>query len=173
MSYDTNLYVGWYVEFKPSTRKAKTGEVARRYCPTSKKHPTGDSFCPKCGAKIEERLVDEYDTYANPYHLQFEEDEDELKEMTLGRVSLKDMKDLALMGKYRVICPEFMPSDSTVIVIAPGFKGAADIGRSDGMLVGVDMENNPRPTEEWIAQVKKVFDVEDVKVGFGAVVEVV
>ena len=173
MSYDTNLYIGWYVEFKPSTRKEKVGEVARRYCPPSKKHPTGDAFCPKCGAKIEEHLEDEYDTYANPYHLQFEEDEDELKAMTLGKVSRKDMKELEAMGQYKVVCPEFMPSARDVIVIAPGFKSGGDLRRSDGRVIDVDMKNNQPPSPEWIAQIKKVFDVEDVKIGFGAVVEVV
>lgn len=168
MSYDYNLYIGWYLEFDESNRKEQIGTTNVRFCPTSKKHPTKDKFCPKCGKEIQTKEEPTYKTYSSPYELIQIKEQEELTEATLGKLTLKDIEELQ---DCLVPFPEFKS-----ILMAPGFTSCKDISRCNGFATEVnatEINFSNKPTQEWIDRMKYIFDVEKMNLKFGVVMEVV
>lgn len=167
MSYDHNMYVGWYLEFDESNRKEQSGTAEVRFCPTSKKHPTKDKFCPQCGKEIQTKEEPTYNTYSSPYELIHITDQEELTEATLGKLTLKDIEELQ---DCFVPFPEFLDTKKSILM-APGFTSCADISRCYGFVTEVYFSQ--KPTQEWIDRMKYIFDVEKMNLKFGVVMEVV
>lgn len=167
MSYDHNVYAGWYVSFSPSTRKKVIGTEKVRRCPTSKKHPTKGQFCPDCGKPIEVIEKDTYQSYGKASFLLDLSTEQDVRDETLGLCGLNEVK---AVGDAYVIFPEFL-STQKVILFAPGYACLSDVGRNDGEIVNINPENQVKP--EWIEAVKTLFDVQDVQLHFGMVSEVI
>ncbi len=167
MSYNHNLYVGWYLEFDEPNRKEQIGTTNVRFCPTSKKHPTKDKFCPKCGKEIQTKEEPNYKTYSSPHELIHITEQEELTEATLGKLTLKDIEELQdCLAPF----PEFLGTKKNILM-APGFTSCTDISRCDGFVTEVDFSQ--KPTQEWIDRMKYIFDVEKMNLKFGVVMEVV
>jgi hypothetical protein len=167
MSYDRNIYVGWYAEFDRCTDRQQDGVESKRACPTSKKHPTNGKFCSVCGAEIISQEIPKYHSYAYPHHLIDETDPVELEYATLGRATLEDVKKLQTS---HVVFPEFLDTDK-VIIMAPGYTTVGDVSCSDGSVNPVDVGLGP--SIEWQENVIKVFSAKNMKINFGVIVEVV
>lgn len=173
MSYDRNIYIGWFVELKPSQEQVPTGQSKTvRSCPTSKGHKIGKdtNFCPTCGAAIKEEVKQVTKGMSLGSHFFNESDSTELAYMTNGRATPEDMKRL---GDSHCIFPEFMPykAGALEIVFAPGYECMDDVARSDGVVMPFG-EMPEKPSNEWLALVRKVFGAEELQLKFGAVMEV-
>jgi hypothetical protein len=167
MSYDHNIYLGWYAEFEGSKNKREAGTKTVRFCPTSKKHSTKDKFCPQCGKEIETTEEKVYSSYVSPHQLQYVEDQEELTEATLGKLTMKDLKDLE--GTH-IVFPEFLDTKKSILMV-PGFKYVSDISRSDGFVKEIKLKD--APSQEWVERMKFIFDVEQMDIKFGIIMEVV
>lgn len=174
MSYDRNVYIGWFATLKPSQERVPTGATkVERYCPTSKKHKFGKAtkFCPDCGAPVAEETVAVTKTISLGSHFFNESDPTELAYMTCGRATPEDMKRL---GDSHCIFPEFMPykPGELEVVFAPGYECMDDVART-GVLMPFG-ELPEKPSDEWVAVLRKVFGAEGpIELKFGAVMEVV
>jgi hypothetical protein len=166
MSYDHNIYVGWYAEFDKSNRKVERGLKKVRFCPTDKKHSAKDKFCSVCGSEIQEKEEMQYTGYPISSHILGENSQEELDWMTGGIVKVQDIENL---GDSHAIFPEFLGTDKQ-IVMAPGYNYYGDITRSDGFVE--ELVNSEKPTKEWVELIKKVFDTVEVSVKFGIIMEI-
>ncbi len=165
MSYDLNVYVGWYAEFEPSKTKVNIGKEKVSYCPTNKKHSANGKFCSTCGAEIKHEEKDKFEDYPMASHLMNETSPEEVDFMTGGLVTLEDLEKLK--DSYAI----FSQDGSDEIILAPGYAYAGDIARKDGF--AQEVEQLEKPNEDWVALIKKVFAVEEVNVKYGFITELV
>lgn len=165
MSYSKTLIIGWYAAFSPNNIQIENGTKEVRFCPTSKKHPTNNNFCPVCGTKIASEVQNKYRKFPHPLTLLEINTQKELDEETGGLVKLEHL--LPLKGS-RAVFPEFLNTKNHII-FAPGFKIWADLAHSDGFVSNLD--NEKAPTIAWIDSIKKVFHVEQVTMNYGVAYE--
>lgn len=172
MSYDHNVYVGWYAEFDENDDKIPDGVEKIRQCPNSKKHSAKDKFCPSCGAEIviiEKPLFKNFISALNLYHMAEDSDttEQDVQEATFGHTHLEDLNEVTQDSS--IIFPEFLDTDK-IIIMAPGYTYVGDVGRSDGTVE--EITNPKEPSQDWKDKIAKVFKPKNLVFKYGVVVEV-
>lgn len=172
MSYDTNIYVGWYAQFDEYSEKREVGTEKLRQCPNSKKHFAKDKFCPSCGVEIITIEKPVYKNFVNALLLSYSADDssttqEDIDKETFGQVKLEDLKE-AMKDSY-MIFPEFLGTDK-VIIMAPSYTCISDVRRSDGSVN--EVTNMEPPSKEWEELIKKAFKAQNLEIKYGVVVEV-
>lgn len=172
MSYDHNVYVGWYAEFDEHHEKIESGVTKTRQCPNNKKHFANDKFCPSCGVEIitiEKSTYKSFVSALNLYRMidDYDTTDEDVKEATLGHSTLDELK-AAAKNAYMVF-PEFLTTHKKILM-APGYTRVSDITRSDGSVK--EITNVAAPSPEWKELVAKVFKAKNLEFKYGVVVEV-
>ena len=145
-------------------------------CPENSKHKHGkdDKFCPKCGSPIEVTRRKKTRGMSPIHGLVNETDCDEIAHGTLGRGSIGELNQIA---EGYPIFPEFM--NGKLFLMLPGYTYKGDIGQEDGFELELSQNGRPFTAESleamntYIALVKKVFDVQDVELKYGIIIEVI
>jgi hypothetical protein len=171
MSYDRNLFLGWYAEFTPSKEKIQVGVKTERECSSVKGHKHGGgAFCSKCGSPVVSVKKPVMKGMSAACHIIGEDmdciDQEDLTDMTCGRASLEDLKilkgSIATFPLYSGVGKEY--------VFASGHIYRSDIGRDDGFTM--DIPTQLPPSEKWKETIVKIFGCTDLVVKFGMIVEV-
>lgn len=174
MSYDRTLFIGWYLEYSPSSATAPDSPVEKRRCSADKKHklPGGkEKFCPHCGAEVVTEKIDKRRKMGEVHHYLNEESRSEVEYGTLGRGTVEDMRQLA---QGFAIFPEDFPADKRIIML-PGYQRIEDVGRSGGFDQEIDTTMGAGKTANMLAYIellKKVFDVQNTHLKFGVVMDI-
>jgi len=175
MSYDHNIYVGWYAEFTPTTEKKEVGVGKTRVCNANHSHKIkGGQFCSVCGSAIVTLETKKMKSLSLACHMQGQTDGDEIEFQTLGRGTKEDL-DTIFEGKAHAIFPEFLPTKKTIIMSDYSDK-MSDVARSDGQVQEIS-QHDPQQMHQWhqawSAAIEKVFGCTDLAIKYGIVHEVV
>lgn len=172
MSYDHNIYVGWYAILTPTTetKEVQTGVKTMLQCTADAAHKQGDGkFCRECGAaitRIEGIPVFSTRQIQGLHHFINETDPDEIAFASLGHATLEDIQKLQ---KFNVVFPEFMPYDC--IVMFPGYAKITNVSRKDGDTCQMKVNPHP-PTQDQIDLLIKVVGATEYDIQYGIVHEV-
>ena len=167
MTLNHHIYVGWYAEFDRSKRVINQGIVKHYFCSKAKNHLVKDKVCALCNGRVLFSEEIKESQYPLSCQILSQVSQEALDYFTGGRVTLEDIKELE--GSIAVF-PEFAKTDKE-IVFAPGTKFYPLLSKVSGFIDEVDIEQ--KPSEEWINKIKQVFDVEEVVIKYGIVMEVV
>lgn len=167
MSLNHNVYIGWYAEFERSKRIVDQGIVTNYFCSKAKNHSVQNRVCDLCNGKVSS--YDEIKESQYPLSCQIlgQVSAEMLSYLTGNRVTLEDLKDLE--GSMAIF-PEFANTKKEII-FAPGAKCYSLLSKVKGFVDEVNIEEQPK--EEWIEKIKHVFDVEEVDIKYGIVMEVI
>jgi hypothetical protein len=167
MTLNHHIYVGWYAEFDRSERIIDQGIVTHYFCSKAKNHPVQNKVCDLCNGKVSSYEERKEALYPLSGHILSQVSQEALDYFTGGRVTLEDLKELE--GSMAVF-PEFVKADKE-IVFAPGTKFYPLLSKVAGFIDEVDIDQ--KPSEKWINKIKQVFDVKEVVIKYGIVMEVV
>lgn len=167
MSLNHHIHIGWYAEFDRSKRIINHGVVKHYFCSKAKNHPVTDKLCDLCNGRVlfQEKIKES--RYPLSCQILSQVSQEHLDYYTGGRVTLEDLKELE--GSIAVF-PEFVKTDKEII-FAPGAKYYPLLSKVAGFIDEVNVEQKPR--EKWINKIKQVFDVENVIIKYGVVMEVI
>jgi hypothetical protein len=172
MSYDRNVYVGWYAEFTPTADKVQVALVAERQCSTASSHklPSSGGFCSKCGSKIVIVDVPKFKSISPARHFIDETDPVEIEHATIGRATAADIE--ALQSSYAIFT-EFMPAQQKKkeFILAPGYVKLRDVDREDSQIKPISVQSPPQ--DDWVKLLVKIFGCTDLKVEYGVIIEVI
>lgn len=169
MGLDYNVYMGWFAEFEENVESVKSGVKEVRQCPKVKTHPAVSKYCPSCGSEIitvQEATTKEFIDATSLFYMGSDKQttEQEVQDATLGHTTLADLKE-CVRGTTMV-----NTDGGDSIMMAPGYSYLGDITRSDNYVV--EMEIAEKPSQEWVDLLVKVFKAKNVKLKYGAVLEV-
>lgn len=171
MSYDRNMYIGWYAEFTPTKEKIQVGEKKERVCSSDKNHKHGGGeFCGKCGSPIvsvSKPVMRGISPACHIIHEDVNSTQEYLNVMTCGRATVSDLE---IFKGSEAVFPEFLYDKSKERVFASGYIYRGDICREDGFIINIPTQTPP--SEKWKEAIIKVFGCTDLVVKFGMVVEV-
>lgn len=168
MGLDYNVYMGWFAEFDENVESVKSGVKEVRQCPKVKTHPAVSKYCPSCGSEIvtvQEATTKEFIDATSLFYMGEDKrtTEEEVQEATLGHTTLAELKDFVRNTTIVNL------QDSNVIM-APGYSYFGDLTRSNKEIV--EMVLPEKPSQEWIDTLIKVFKAKNVKLKYGAVLQV-
>jgi hypothetical protein len=173
MSYDVNVYIGWYAELTYKTEKVQDGETIKRVCSQDEKHKTDvkGKFCSVCGSKIIDQASPTYSSYpVKPHFLNNETLQEEFQEMTLHRGTYEDTYTF---HRGYAVFPEFMRSGVPTIIMAPGYV-KLDLDSRYGSVDALQVEPDTELSLEidlWLETIKRLYQPISIVVKYGAVTE--
>lgn len=166
MSYSRTLLIGWYIEYKPSALECPIEPKQVKFCSSDAGHKLGsskDQFCPRCGGVVMTKAVPQYRGMQQVHHMLNERSQEEITYGTLGRGTVED---IAALDEGFAVFPEFM---DTHVLMLPGY---AKIETDGGDGFSVEVDRSVKPDQAYIELARKVFDLQDVVLKYGAVMDV-
>lgn len=167
MSVNHNVYIGWYAEFERSKRVINHNPIQTYFCLKEKKHPVKNKVCSLCNGKVQSEKINRKSQYPLSSQILGQNSPEVLAYLTGGRVTIEDLKELE---ESIAIFPDFANTKKEII-FAPGAKCYSLLSKVKGFVDEVNIEQEP--TQKWIDKIKQIFDVEDISIKYGIVMEVI
>lgn len=172
MSYNTNVYIGWYAQFDEYTQKVESGVEKIRQCPNNKKHSAQDKFCSSCGVEIVTIEKPVFTSFPSALSLYYSAQDTsttqkDIDKETFGLIQLADLQKV--VKNSAMIFPEFL-NTKKIIIMAPGYTYLSDVSRCNSSVK--EIASIEKPSKEWIDLIQKAFKAHNIEIKYGVVVEV-
>lgn len=120
-----------------------------------------------CGSEIVDKEIVQESAYPEPFEVLYDlekQSDENLSKLTFGKLTKEDLK--VLEGTNLVTD---VNKTEGYFILAPGYTGFYDLTRSDKNFIPLALPL--APTQEWLEAIKKVFNVKEATIQYGAVLD--